>query len=1213
MALDCDLPEVEDIFQTALGMAPQEREAFLEQAAGENGRLRMAVARLLAAHARSRAIEARLSAVPGSLSSTHGAGAQDVGRRGRRIGGYILREVLGEGGMGVVYLAEQANPRRLVALKVLKGGLWSPSQLRRFRREAEILARLQHPGIAQVFEAGTALEDGVEIPFFAMERIQGLPLDRFVAANELSRDDRLRLLVRVSEAVDHAHRRGIVHRDLKPANILVDEAGQPKVLDFGVARVVAAGAAGARTASETGHLVGTVRYMSPEQFGTDPAAVDARADVYSLGVVLYEVLTGHLPHDLAGKMVHEAAAIIRDEPPVPLSGRNPRLQGDLHCIVHKAIEKEKERRYASAGALGDDIARFLADEPIEARPPALLYQAGTLIRRHRAFFAGLSAVLVVLVLGIVASTIFALREAKHRRLAEAHRDELLGLADAKRLADCRMDAESLLLWPQSPERLARVEGWLSRAAELSANLGLHRRRLASLSAREDGAPDVHLRRDLLSSLVTDIEDLFRPGSGLEPRLGLRLRAGRESRQAWIEAIRSIADRGECPLYGGMEIPVQDGLLPLGRDPRTGLWEFLAPHPGADPLGSSGGRVEDPLSQGVVLILVPGGSFLMGSDTEPSAASDEIPRHEVVLDPFFLSRYEVTQAQWRAVLGNAPSFFPGDRLPVESISWEEAELFCRAMGLELPTEAQWERACRAGTATRYSFGDDASPGDGNFRGREGVRIKTVEWQPLTVAVDSFQPNPFGFNNMHGNVAEWCADFLRGQFYSDPHSRRRNPVCTAPYDRWRVRVVRGGGYGSTAQNCRAAKRSSELPRNRRLDVGLRPARSLHGPEPDALLLRELLDRAEDLMDPQRKPRTQVADLEAWLRDGSAMAARLPEHEARLARMEGGGHRRGDPRRVALSELIAGVRAFLDPVQGLRVRMELLCELTRREEDLWEEALVSIADRERCPAYGGLPAAPQFGLTPLRREESGLWTFVHFLGLKVPPRRPDGRLDVERLALEEAHLRFVLIPGGELEMGPPVDEDDAVSGPRRRVRLKPFFISSCEIMEGEWQDVLGERLSPGSGGSRPATNVSGHDCLVFCQRTGLLIPTEAQWEHACRAGAGTPYANGSTLTPEDANFDALCVGRTPDDREAAPVDAFAPNAFGLYNVHGNAAEWCLESSDPDRYRLDSIQWVVRGGSWLSCARDCRAWSRRRALPGFRGVGNGFRPARAWTDPPD
>ena len=339
---------------------------------------------------------------------------------GARCGRYRLVRLMGRGGMGAVYEAEQESPRRIVALKVIKPGLASEELARRFAQESQALGRLQHPGIAQIHESGAVDTEFGPQPYFAMEFIRGQPLDRYAESQGLDTRQRLELMARICEAVHHAHQRGIIHRDLKPGNILVDETGQPKILDFGVARVTNSDT---RTTLQTdaGQLVGTLAYMSPEQVLADPLELDMRSDVYSLGVILYELLGRRLPYNTHGQL-HEAVQVISQKDPPALGTLNRAYRGDIETIVGKALEKEKARRYGSAAALAADIQRYLNDEPIAARPPSTGYQLRKFARRHRALVAGVAAVFVVLVGGIVASTWQALRADGAGRAALAERD-----------------------------------------------------------------------------------------------------------------------------------------------------------------------------------------------------------------------------------------------------------------------------------------------------------------------------------------------------------------------------------------------------------------------------------------------------------------------------------------------------------------------------------------------------------------------------------------------------------------------------------------------------------------------------------------------------------------------------------------------------------------------------------------------------------------------
>jgi eukaryotic-like serine/threonine-protein kinase len=357
----------------------------------------------------------------GAAADRTGAAAAPARSVPLTIGRYRIVRLIAEGGMGAVYEAEQEKPHRLVALKLIKSGFATADLRRRFEQEAHVLGRLQHPGIAQIYEAGSVETDFGPQPYFAMELIAGRPLLRAAAERQLDTRARLELVATVCDAVQHAHQRGIVHRDLKPANILVDGAGQAKILDFGVARVSDADAQATRQTT-VGQIVGTLAYMSPEQVTGDPFEVDTRVDVYALGVTLYELLAGRLPFDVYDKKFSQAVQVIQEQEAAPLSSVSRAFRGDIETIVAKALEKDKTRRYASASDLAADIRRYLHDEPILAQPASTAYQLRKFARRNRALVAGTAAVFVVLVGGIAASSWEAVRarRAEHQaRQAEA--------------------------------------------------------------------------------------------------------------------------------------------------------------------------------------------------------------------------------------------------------------------------------------------------------------------------------------------------------------------------------------------------------------------------------------------------------------------------------------------------------------------------------------------------------------------------------------------------------------------------------------------------------------------------------------------------------------------------------------------------------------------------------------------------------------------------
>ncbi|MBK8978099.1 MAG: tetratricopeptide repeat protein [Planctomycetes bacterium] len=424
-------PRIAALFQDALGIGAAERSAWLAARCGDDAELLREVAELLALHDEDAADGDDLGELDGPATALRDL-ADETWLRGlppgTRVGGHVIRRAIARGGMGTVYEAEQLAPPRRVALKVLAAHLEGGVAARHFEYEARILASLRHPGIAQVFDCGTLQCDGRNLPWFAMEFVDDArSITAWAAERELDLHGRIELVAAVCDAVHHGHRKGIVHRDLKPANLLVDAHGTPKVIDFGIAKVGDADPNLATLQTLAGQVVGTLGYMSPEQARGGGAEIDTRSDVYSLGVVLFELVTGDLPYAVEGQSLVAAARTVVEVEPDRKALAAAGVPSDVRRIVRKALRKDPEQRYDSAAALGDDLRRWLRGEPITARPPSAIYVIGRFASRNRWLVVALSACLLALVLGSVGTLIGFLRASRAQRDAQWGRDFLVAM------------------------------------------------------------------------------------------------------------------------------------------------------------------------------------------------------------------------------------------------------------------------------------------------------------------------------------------------------------------------------------------------------------------------------------------------------------------------------------------------------------------------------------------------------------------------------------------------------------------------------------------------------------------------------------------------------------------------------------------------------------------------------------------------------------------
>jgi serine/threonine protein kinase len=529
-------PDIKSIFGRALELDDaNRREAYLNEVCADAPAMRHEVQELLAMHENADGF-LRQPVVPGCYTT---AGYEPVSEQpGTHVGPYKLLQQIGEGGMGVVYMAEQEQPvRRKVAIKIIKPGLDTKQVVARFEAERQALAMMDHCNIAKVFDAGTT-ESGR--PYFVMELVHGVPIVEYCDANRLTPRSRLELFIPVCQAIQHAHQNGIIHRDIKPSNVLVtvcDDRPVPKVIDFGVAKAVEQRLTQKTLFTQFGTVVGTFEYMSPEQAEMNAYGVDTRSDVYSLGVLLYELLTGTTP--LERDRLREAAyaEIVRwikeEEPPRPSvrlssSGalakvaaarkteptRLPALvSGDLDWIVMKALDKDRSRRYETVSALAADVDRFLTEMPVEARPPSTWYRVRKLARRNKVALATSAIVVVSLLLGTAISIWQAARASEERDRAIA--------AEAKANRDKETAQAALsFLWQDLPSQVSPLIG---SSRDLTVYDLLDR-----LTARLDqgsGMPQIVEAsiRQMVGRLYVDIGDNLKAREHLEWALAVQRR------------------------------------------------------------------------------------------------------------------------------------------------------------------------------------------------------------------------------------------------------------------------------------------------------------------------------------------------------------------------------------------------------------------------------------------------------------------------------------------------------------------------------------------------------------------------------------------------------------------------------------------------------------------------------------------------------------------
>jgi len=736
------------------------------------------------------------------------------------IPGYAVEEEIARGGMGVVYRARHLRLNRPAAIKMILGGKYhDPTARVRFLIEAEAVAALDHPHVVHVHEFGTH----ENLPFFALEFVGGGTL-----AEKLKRDGRptaraaAGLVAKLAEGIAAAHAKGIVHRDLKPANVLLTEAGEPKVADFGLAKV------GQSDMTATGAIMGTPSYMSPEQAAGKTKEVGTGTDVYALGAILYELLTGRPPF-LGESSMETIQQVLTREPERPraLDATVPR---DLETIALKCLAKEPGKRYATAAELGADLRAYLDGRPIAARPVGRVERAVKWVRRNPVVTGLAAAVVLALTVGTTVSYLKYRDAEEQKGYAQGKEQEAKDAADkAKREAD-RATKEA--------EKASKARDFLASIFDLT---GLEKKEgtfspfelldRAEQRLPKEFADHAELRADLLATLE-------------EARTGLGTPAA---------MLLEVSGEAELlPRKGGSKKAAPNVLLfpgdrlRLGADAQVRLvvlsdlhQEWLAPGREAT-LTRKGGCVPAEAvarrSDDILMTFAPlkkGTTYLGWDGNKGSAKKTEIK------EDFEIAAHAVTQGQWQAVMGNNPSGFSRrgssqgsvsgiseeelKLFPVESVSWDDCQEFIKKLNekergsgwvYRLPTEAEWEYSCRGGATSEadgsYHFyfekpTNDISSSQANFNGNYPFgKGEKGSFLGRPTRVGSYPANKLGLCDMHGNVWQWCSDLYN------------------PKDGSSHRVFRGGNWRDASGYCRAANRSAYAPSLRISLLGLRLAR-------------------------------------------------------------------------------------------------------------------------------------------------------------------------------------------------------------------------------------------------------------------------------------------------------------------------------------------------------------------------------------------------------
>jgi formylglycine-generating enzyme required for sulfatase activity/serine/threonine protein kinase len=1138
------------------------------------------------------------------------------------MGQYVLQEKLGAGGMGQVYKAYHPGMDRTVAIKViLTKGKIDEESVRRFEREVKAAAKLSHPNIITVYDAGNA--NGRH--FMVMELVKGQDLNVIVhRKGTFGVSETINYITQVARGLAFAHENGVIHRDIKPANLFLDIKGNVKILDMGLAKI------SARENEETlsmltgtTAIMGTVDFMSPEQ-GLSSRDVDARADIYSLGATLYYFLTKKVMYE--GDTAF-AKVIAHSESPIPsLKLIRPDVSDNLDLIYTKMVAKQVEDRYQNMLELIQDLDS---------------------IEKGSASTRNLTEL----------STVYSLR------------DEL-GAMNINRTSSKKVVKSS------NSNKPVKKKDY--KFALIATGIGV-----------------------ALIGIVA-LAFILGRSSNLQNELALKSNSanGKSEFVTTNDSAEGIPTEGNLLVAPFSEAEAKDAQKIVAKSLQKAVEE------------------KEDLGKGIKfeMVLIPAGKFTMGSPkTEKGGQINETQHKVTITKPYYMGKYEITQEQWEAVMGDNPSSVKGPRLPVTNVSWNDCQKFIKKLnartkgGYRLPTETEWEYACRAGTTTAYSVGSSLTKGDANINGSS---IKTV---------GSYRPNAFGLYDMHGNVWEWCEDWL-GAYPAEAVKDPRGPATGDDH-----RVLRGGSFCFNVSEARSSSRWNwnstdgynynglRLARTVDINIAVAPsvpkldqasvmpatvsllvapfteAKAKEAQKEVAKSLQKEVEEKEDLgkgvsldmvlipagnfkkVNPEKnldlnhtKP-FYIGKYEVTQEQWEAVMGSNPSSRTKGAKLpvtdvswndcqnfvkklnanSNGGYRlpteaewayacrAGTTTAYSFGEAITqsdanygdGVAGSIKMVgsykanafglndmhgnvfewcdnlhdttmRGLRggsfysdVRFPnsndtLLDQQTSRSHE-YGLRLARTVDVKTAVA----PSVPKLDQASVMPATVNLLV-APFTEAKAKEVQKEVAKSFQKGVEEKEDLGkgikldMVLIPAGTFLMGSPTTEVGRKNDEKQHevTLTKPFYMGKYEVTQEQWQAVMGNNPSIVRGPQLPVTNVSWDDCQDFINNLNTKtnvkyrLPTDAEWEYACRAGTTTAYSVEDKIMPFYANY--------YQSRKGKPTTAasYKPNAFGLYDMHGNVWEWCEDwkVDYPERAVTDpkgpatGMFRVLRGGSY-------------------------------------